>query len=656
MPDPEPVRPVELEDLFRLKTITEAQLLPPGDAVVYVLSQIDAEKESVFSSLWLLSIEKGELKQLTFGSNRNWGIALSPDGNQIAFLSSRAEKPQLFILALDGGEARQLTHFKQGIGGNLAWSPDGRRIVFTAGPQEDPPDAAKPYRVDRAVYRFDGVGYLDGKVQDIYVIPAEGGDPKQLTRDRFNNDAPRWSPDSSRILYMPLANPETFNPGCAVLRTVSLEGEVRDILPGWGSFQNAAWMPDGKGILFSGQPHGLPIGSKNDLWLLDIEEKTPVCRTTGFKYGVGGGLRSDVPAGWKNIPRIHSDGKKALVNVQQGGTLQIYEIALEGKESWQPVVDGDRMAVLLDADDHQILCIENTFYNPCDLFLVEESGKQQTRLTSINEDLIQTWDLPTVKNLLFKGADGAQVEGWVMLPTQAQAPFPTVLYIHGGPHSAFGNAFNFDFLLLAAHGYATLFINHRASTGYGDEFSTAIKGDWGNLDYTDLMAGVDYAIEKGYCDADRLGCTGISGGGNLSCWIVGNTDRFKAAMPENPVTNWLSFYGTSDIGVWFAVEELGGHPHEIPEIYARCSPVTYAHKCTTPTLMVQGENDYRCPAEQSEQFYTILKANGCITEMLRFPNSFHGGAINGAIPIRLAHRQALLEWMDRYVLGITKSE
>jgi dipeptidyl aminopeptidase/acylaminoacyl peptidase len=168
------------------------------------------------------------------------------------------------------------------------------------------------------------------------------------------------------------------------------------------------------------------------------------------------------------------------------------------------------------------------------------------------------------------------------------------------------------------------------------------------------MAGVDYAIKKGFTDPDRMGVCGLSGGGNLSCWIVGQTDRFKAAVPENPVTNWNSFYGISDIGVYFALEELGGHPYEIPEIYAKCSPITYAHNCTTPTLLIQGEQDFRCPAEQSEQFYTVLKANGCIAEMMRLPNSSHGGAIAGPIASRKAQNDALLDWMNRYVLG--KSE
>jgi dipeptidyl aminopeptidase/acylaminoacyl peptidase len=185
-------------------------------------------------------------------------------------------------------------------------------------------------------------------------------------------------------------------------------------------------------------------------------------------------------------------------------------------------------------------------------------------------------------------------------------------------------------------GYVVLFINHRASTGYGDAFSTRITGDWGNLDYADLMAGVDDAIAQGLVDQERMGVCGLSGGGNLSCWIVGQTDRFKAAVPENPITNWVSFYGVSDIGPYVAVRQLGGHPHEIPEVYARCSPITYTHRCTTPTLLIQGEADYRCPPEQSEQFYTVLKANGCPVEMLRLPNSDHTGSMTGAARVDAA--------------------
>jgi len=210
--------------------------------------------------------------------------------------------------------------------------------------------------------------------------------------------------------------------------------------------------------------------------------------------------------------------------------------------------------------------------------------------------------------------------------------------------------------LLSGAGYGVLLVNHRGSTGYGDAFATSLAGHWGEQDYGDLMAGVDHAIALGLADPDRLGVCGISGGGNLTCWIVGQTDRFKAAVPENPVTNFLSFYGVADIGPWFAVSEMGCLPWESPEAYLRQSPITYAHRCTTPTLLVQGEADLRCPAEQSEQFFAVLAANGCVVEMLRIPNSAHTGTIVGALPGRRAQNEALLDWMNRYVLAAVPAE
>ncbi|MGH3927169.1 MAG: alpha/beta hydrolase family protein, partial [Pseudonocardiaceae bacterium] len=247
--------------------------------------------------------------------------------------------------------------------------------------------------------------------------------------------------------------------------------------------------------------------------------------------------------------------------------------------------------------------------------------------------------------------DGAAVEGWFLEPTEGAAPHPTVLGIHGGPHLGWGYTFNFDCLMLSGAGFGVLLVNHRGSTGYGNAFATATNGDWGNLDAADLMAGVDHAIGRGLADGDRLGVFGMSGGGYLTGWLIGHTDRFKAACPESSVFNWVSIYGTSDAGVYTGHKELGGAPHERPELYARCSPITYAHRCTTPTLLLQHENDFRAPAEQSEQFYTVLKANGVTAEMLRFPGTSHFGSMIGPASHRRARNDALLDWMNRYVLG-----
>ncbi|MBL8119698.1 MAG: S9 family peptidase [Anaerolineae bacterium] len=646
-------RPIQADDLFKLKFVMSAALSPDGKRAAYVLSHSDLEAEKDYSAIWLLTLESGEARQLTSGTAIDAAPKWSPDGSHIAFMSTRQDKAQLYIIPVDGGEAKQLTTLKQGVGSGPSWSPDGKHIAFTAVPIEEPRDFNKPYRVDRAVYRFNGMEYLDDVVQSLYVIPVEGGEARRITHDRFNNSSPQWSPDGKELLYLASMSPESHRPFQPKLCIVNLlDNQTRDLLGDWGAAFEASWLPDGKKIVFVGAPNGLPIGSKSDMWLVPVTGGKPECRTKTLKYGVGGGLEPDMPAfGITDFIPLSPDGRTAYAGVQIGGTVHIYSVSLTGKEAWKPLLEGDRTAMLMDANSKHLLFINSTMFTPTDLHLAKVDGSDERTLAAPNGEFLATLQMPAVEHLLFPGSDGVQVEGWLNTPAQGHAPYPTVLYIHGGPHGAFGHIFHFDTLLLCASGYAVLRVNHRASTGYGDEFSTAIKGDWGNLDYKDLMAGVDYAISKGWVDADRMGVSGLSGGGNLSCWIIGQTDRFKAAIPQNPVTNWVSFYGVSDIGVWFSVEQLGGHPHEVPEVYARCSPITFAHRCKTPTLLIQGEHDWRCPPEQSEQFYTVLKANGCPVEMLRLPAAAHAATLNGSIPIRRVHNEVLLEWMNRYLLG-----
>lgn len=652
------LRTVQPADLFRLKFLQGAKLSPDGKTIAYAVSHTDADKEEEYVTRWLLSLETGVSRQLTSGSTRDSNPQWSPDGKQIAFLSTQGDKdkPQIYRMPVDGGEAQALTSMEQGVSGGPVWSPDGKHIAFTAGPAVEPLDLEKPYRATRHIYRFDQVGYLGNVVQDIYVIPAEGGEPQQLTSDGYQNGAPRWSPDGQEVLFTAALPPDSHQVYHPKLRVVNLDGKVREIVGDWGHVLSAAWMPDGERTVFVGKPLDRPIGSKYDLWVIDRNGSEPEGRTPDLKFGVGGRLQPDMPALLENLvaPEIlvTRDGTTAYVQVQDGGTIQIHRVALTGPESSAPVVAGERSCIPLDTDDRHLLFAGSTLDNPVNLFITELDGAHERQLSRLNADLLAERDLPTVERLLFPSTDGVQVEGWMLKPPVGKPPYPTVLYIHGGPHSGFGHIFSFDFQMLAGAGYAVLLINQRGSTGYGDEFATQIIGDWGNLDYKDLMAGVDFAIEKGIADPDRLGCCGLSGGGNLTCWIVGQTDRFKAAVPENPVTNWVSFYGVSDIGPWFAVEELGGRPHEIPEVYQRCSPITYAHRCKTPVLLVQGEADYRCPAEQSEQFYAVLKASGCIVEMVRLPKSPHVGSIAGAPIVRRVQNQVLLDWMNRYVLGL----
>ena len=646
-------RTIQPDDLLELRFLNGAALAPDTSKVLYTLNKIDADDNKEYSTLYLLDRASGETRQMTSGRAVDAGARWSPDGETIAFVSNRDGMPQLYLLPADGGEARQLTRFKRGIGGGLAWSPDGSKIAFCAKPDAEATDLSRePYRVDRTVYRFDGMGYLDDAVNDIYVLDLASGDSARLTEDRSHNNNPRWSPDGRSLLYDASFRPDASSVMAPDLRTVDLSGKQSTILADWSRIESASFTPDGGRIVFVGRPNdGKPIGAKYDLFTLDLSSGDIECRTRGLDVGVGGMITLDMPVGAlsQNNLVLSAAGDSAYVTVQRGGTDHVYRVALNGAEAFEAVTGGDCVDYLLDLRGENLLYARTTLNAPPDLHLLDLASGSSQQLTQLNADFLDAPALPQTQRLNWPSVDGVDVEGWYMKPLAGEAPYPTILYIHGGPHRAFGYGFHFDFQMLAGAGYGVLFLNHRASTGYGDSFSTAIKGDWGNLDYQDLMTGVDHAIELGLADADRLGVCGLSGGGNLTCWIIGQTARFKAAIPQNPVTNWRSFYGTSDIGIYFGVEQMGGHPHEVPQVYERCSPITYAHRCTTPTLMVQSELDWRCPAEQSEQFYTVLKANGCAVEMLRQPGGSHVASIGGAVNLRRAHNEAMLDWFDRYV-------
>jgi dipeptidyl aminopeptidase/acylaminoacyl peptidase len=647
-------RPIEPEDLFRFRFVVGADLSADGARVAYATTRVGKkdDEDTEFSDLNLLDVASGESRRLTFSDSTNNAPSFSPDGEMIAFTSSRGEKPQLYLLPVAGGEARQLTDLKQGVGGGAAWSPDGKTIAFTAGPAKEPRDQSKPYRIDRAVWRFDMLGNLDDAVQDVYVVDVESGESLQLTDDRFMNSMPKWTADGKAIAYLASHDPD--DPRMASrLRTVDLDKNVTDLTGVDGMIMGHAPTPDGKFVYLLSRQPDKPIGSKPSLIVLDPATGEHAERGTSIEGHIGAAIQGDNPSLMLGMMGLHAanGGRDAVVPVQNGGEVSIVKVALSGEEAVVTIVDGNRVCAPVAVRGDKLLFGAFGFTEPGDLYLASVQSGEERRLTRLNEELLAQLELPEVVNLHFPSKDGAQVEGWFLKPVGADGPVPTILGIHGGPHAGWGAHFHFDHLMLSGAGYGIVMVNHRASTGYGEAFSTAIKGDWGNLDFADLMAGVDHAIDLDLADGDRLGVFGVSGGGNLTGWVIGHTDRFKAACPENPVFSWLSFYGTSDIGHEFGVAQMGGTPDEVLDTYIRCSPLTSAHLCTTPTLFFQHEADYRCPAEQTEQYYTVLRVKGVPAEMVRFPNTAHGGSSMGPIGHRRAQNDALLDWMNRWVLG-----
>lgn len=644
-------RAFEIDDLFRFEFVAEAQLSPQGRYVVYCVTRADEAKNQEYSNLWLVDLASGDTTQLTYGDWMDYAPAWLPDESAIAFLSSRAGKPQIYQMSIHGGEAQQIVALPQGCDGPLLWSSDGNRLAFCAGSAEKR-EAGQPYTVKRPIYRFDGAGYVDQFIKQVQVAHLASGQIEALTADGWNHRPVGWSPDGTEILELASLNPDSIYTSPRI-RAVNLEGRARVILSNeWGIIQNAAWLNDGR-VAFAGVPAGNRYGTKSDLWVMQADGSGIECRTADIANGINGHLHDDMPVLWSlsAAPILPvPDAPEAVVCVQEGGVIHLVVVGLNGPESARVIASGERFCFPFNRVGKTVLFGISTLFDPTQLATVNIEDGSETRLTALNQALLDAIQFPRLEAIQCTSVDGTAVEGWVLIP-EGQAPFPTMLHIHGGPHVGYGHAFHFDYHILAGAGYAVLFLNHRGSTGYGNAFATETFADWGNLDYADLMAGVDEAVRRGIADPERLGCGGISGGGYLSCWIVGHTDRFKAAVPEAAVTNFVSFYGTSDIGPVFAVRELGGRPHEVPEVYARCSPVTTAHRCKTPTLLIVGEADYRCPAEQTEQFYTTLKANGCIVEMIRLPGCSHDGTAMGPLAARRTRNAAQLEWMNHYVLG-----
>ena len=338
-------RTIQKEDLFELRFLNGGALSPDGLRVVYCVNKIDVKADKEFSTIYLLDIAAGETRQMTNGRARDTRPQWSPDGKSVAFISDRDGRAQLHLLPADGGEARQLTRFKRGIGTSFAWSPDGSLIAFCAVKDADAPDLARePYRLNRTVYRFDGIGYLDDAVQDIYALHVTSGEIKRLTDDRGHNSNPRWAPDGQSILYDANMRDDATRAMTPDLMSVNLAGKQSTLVAGWASVAGASYTPDGARIVFTGRPDdGKPIGTKSDLYALEVESGDIVCRTRSLDVGVDGRLSMDMPVGGLSEQNllVTDDGAFAFASVQRGGTDHIYRVALQGAEDCQPVTEGD---------------------------------------------------------------------------------------------------------------------------------------------------------------------------------------------------------------------------------------------------------------------------------------------------------------------------
>jgi dipeptidyl aminopeptidase/acylaminoacyl peptidase len=591
----------------------------------------------------------------TFATAPSW----APDGRTIAFRLHDGTGFQPYRVDSRGGdEPVALAALPWGLGaiGPLC-APAGGAIAFSA-PVRPPRDPAQPVRVRRTVWRLDGAGLLDDVVQELFVLTPGAGEPRRLTDHGGHVVSAQWSPDGERLLYVHL-DLDGELPSWALRVCTVASGAVQTL---WTSDEfrvyppAAAWLPDGRilrttaNFIGAGEPIGLVLtdGDGTELRLFAI-------------------LQADHPAFTTfAAPRIVVDphDAAAYVAVQAGGRGEVWRIDTASGGGMRAVT-GDCACVPLDARNGRLLLALSTMQEPPDLWIAETGEPSppapaaarpapatRSRLTALNAGRFPAAATFAVEHLHATAPDGTPVEGWFLRPDGQNGPIPTVLSLHGGPAAAWGHAFSFDHCLLVAAGYGVLLCNPRGSTGYDPAFALALRGHWGDVEAADVGAMLDHAIAVGLADPDRLAVNGLSAGGYLGAWLITHTDRFNAAMLENPAIDWFTSTG-ADIGAilvegWTGVR--GGTGLEAAQTLARSSATTYAAACSTPTLLIVHERDLRTPPNGTEAFYTLLKLHGCEAELLALPGTFHNGAIDVGHPAhRVAQNEALIDWLARHM-------
>jgi dipeptidyl aminopeptidase/acylaminoacyl peptidase len=663
-------RPLVPEDVYRLQIASDPQISPDASSVLFTLSQPDREKDEQQSAIWLAEVGAGEPRRFTQGPKRDSGARWSPDGSQIAFVSDRGDeggKPQIYVMPADGGEPRRVTSLPEGAGSPV-WSPDGRRIAFTSrvGAEREPEPADKeakerlqkrPVEVNELKYKFDLTGHFRGRSTQIFTVTIDGGEVQPLTSGPFDNSQPAWSPDGAWIAFVSARHPERDFDAVSDIFIVSAEGgEPRQVTPGRGPCASPAWSPDGTRIAYAGNESSEgQFGARNiALYLIDASGGEPRQVTRDFDRSV-----TTVAPPTSAIPLVWSgDGNDLVFGAADGGAVHLYRVSAAGGTP-SKVFDGSggTVAGVSASRDGARLAVHVSRYDaPASIVVIRSDGSDPQQVTHFNEAIFGEAALSAPQRLSFRGADGGMFEGWLIRPAGSHEGqrHPLLLDVHGGPHGAWGPGFTSTALLwqtLAARGWAILYINPRGSGGYGEEFATYIRNAWGETDFPDFMTAVDSLVETGIADLERLAVTGYSYGGYMTNWIVGHTNRFKAAIAGGCVSNLVSFYGTSDIGSPFFDWEFQGTWWEQRERYARLSPISYVDRMTTPLLLMHAEGDLRCPIAQSEEMFVALQRQRKPVQFVRFPGGSHGFRALGAPSHQVEYSNRLIAWLERWVVG-----
>jgi dipeptidyl aminopeptidase/acylaminoacyl peptidase len=648
----------EPQDVFALEYASDTQISPSGSEVAYVRNTTDIMIDRERRSIWLVDRHTGAQTPIAAGPGSSSRPRWSPDGTRLAYVAAaEGEAPQLYVRWMATGVAAKLATLPQSPG-DIAWSPDGKTIAFTMFTPETPaklgsappkPEGAKWADalevITSVTFRFDNAGWLKPGHEQVYVIPSDGGAPRALTSDAFNNGGSiSWTPDGRAILFSANhdKNWEREFYHSSVFRLDPATGEATSLIDRDGPSEEPVASPDGRRIAFVGFEDKHRPYQDPQLYVMDADGKNPRIVAPGLDRPV-------------EHPIWAADGKSLYVQITDHAQTKVVRIGLDGHvDAVAAGLAGDGIDRPYTGGGYSVSTRGVAAFSagaadhPADVAVAE--GGKTSRLTALNDNLLHARELAKLEPLAVKSShDGLPIDAWILTPPgfDPSKKYPMILEIHGGPYAAYGPVWASEFQLYAAAGYVVVYANPRGSTSYGDAFADGITYNYPGYDFDDLMSAVDAAIAKGSVDPDRLYVTGGSGGGLMTAWIVGKTHRFRAAVTQKPVINWASQCLTTDVYVgqcpyWFAKPVWDDEP-----AYWVHSPLSLVGNVTTPTLVMGGTEDHRTPPSEAEQFYGALQLRGVPTALVRVP-----GASHHALALRpsqeAAEVSAILAWFERY--------
>ncbi|MBB6019933.1 dipeptidyl aminopeptidase/acylaminoacyl peptidase [Paenibacillus sp. JGP012] len=672
------------EDLNQYRWISQPVISVNGQ-VAYVEQTIDQVKNEYNTQIRGISLDGTEDVALTDGT-KDTSPAWSPDGGTLTFLRSTEAGKGLWSLPTGEAEAVMLISPERKIISYI-WSPDGSYIAFTskipsnaAGHRAQSKDdestngsnaalSVAPTSVlrgkvyERTTPKAEGAGWWDGQYTHLFVYEIASGQITQITSGCWSVSMPIWSPDSLKLAFISKQTQEEHvDPDLLYHSDVYIvsmnegkEAEPYQVTDSSLQISQFSFTPDGSQLILIASDRQYGSGSHNQLFTIPVQRGGPRLMAPELDMHIGNAALSDMKSASASPSPIISQSfpqQGVYVLGTHHGNVDVYRVHTDGRcEAVTPAGEKDVYQYTVSADEKKLVIAALTDSHPSELYIVEAENGQMFRLTRRNDEFMAKRQVNVPQRIEFSSSDGWLIQGWLAIPdSRSVSKLPLILQIHGGPHAMYTGTYSHEMQTLLAEGYAVLWVNPRGSIGYGQDFARACRGDFAGGDYRDLMEAVDYALAS-YNELDelRLGVAGGSYGGVMTNWIIAHSHRFKAAVTQRCISNWLSMYGTSDIGISYVEGVIGGNPAEHAAYLWSRSPLAHAHQIETPLLIMHGEQDYRTPIAQAEELYTTLKRYGKTTKLIRYPGSNHSLLKSGKPSLRVDSFEQVKAWFNAYL-------